>query len=52
MTQHLEVAIPNRKTGKIDLVNYYELKDGETPSQEELDRALEKAIREYRGQTA
>ena len=52
MEQYLAVAIPNRETGKIDLVNYYELKEGETPSQEELDRALEKAIREYREQTA
>lgn len=46
-TKHLTVAIPNPVVERIDLVDYWELKDGETPNPKELESARNQAVFKY-----
>lgn len=46
-TKHLTVAIPNPVAEQIDLVDYWEPKEDEAPSQKELDFARNRAVFKY-----
>ena len=46
-TKHLTVAIHNPVVERIDLVDYWEPKEGETPSPKELELARNRAVFKY-----